>query len=141
MSSITNWLNMIKIFLEKHKVLIRQMLLYGIIGLTAAGIDTLVFYLLTKAWPVVLSNIISVNVGITISFFLNAFFNFKKRDRLARRALKFYLIGYAGLALSTLMLYLGVTVLAFGAMPVKLVSVVVVAMLQFITNKLITFKS
>ena len=125
-----------------NRILVRQLVLYGVIGVTAAGLDFLVFTLLTNwGWAVLLANLISVNLGIATSFLLNAYFNFQRTDRLGRRAAMFFMVGWTGLALSTGILYLGVHLLDRSATATKLVSIVFVALTQFALNKKITFRA
>lgn len=127
--------------LEKFKKLFREMFLYGIFGVFSASMDTLSFYLLSKTtMPMLVVNFISVNIGITISFLLNTFINFKKTDNLKLRAIRFYGIGYVGLVLSTLILWIGIEQLLFDRMGVKIFSVIFVAVVQYLANKFFTFK-
>ena len=75
--------------MDSVKKLIREMFLYGIFGLFSASMDTLSFFLLSKtSIPLLLSNFISVNIGITISFFLNTYLNFKKKDEVGKCDIK-----------------------------------------------------
>lgn len=125
----------------KYKDLIREMFLYGIIGLTSAGIDTLVFHLLTKKAGMysLFANMISVPIGICISFTLNLFFNFKTKDHILKRFISFFAVGMLGLVLSE-------AILAFGEhqswniLITKIASVVIVAIVQYILNKFISFR-
>jgi UDP-galactopyranose mutase len=131
---------------DKRKIpnkwlLLKEIFFYGIIGLFCAGLDSLLFLLLRKAGVnLYVSNFIGINLGILCSFILNAYFNFKTRDRLKIRALKFFAVGYCGLALSMLIMFAGVDALQFKEMAVKIFSVFVVAAFQFTLNKLFTFK-
>lgn len=130
-----------KKLIEKYGSLIREMFLYGVFGLTSACMDALSFKLLQQtALPMLLSNFISVNIGITVSFFLNTFLNFKKKDNIDKRALRFWAVGYIGLLLSTGFMWVGVTVLNKPEMIVKVISIVFVAAVQYCLNKFITFK-
>ena len=131
---------MIKLF-KKYYSLLRQMFLYGVIGLIAAGCDSLLFIGLESLnLNQYATNFISVNVGITISFLLNSYINFKMTTKMGKRAVRFFIIGYIGLGLSTAILYLGTDVAGLDSTLIKLVSVVIVAAFQFVLNKLITFK-
>jgi len=126
---------------EKFKKLFREMFLYGIFGLFSASMDTLSFWLLSKtAMPMLLTNFISVNIGITISFFLNSFINFKRTDSLGKRAFKFFGVGYIGLILSTVIMWIGVERMGIQQMYVKVFSVIFVAAVQYLANKFITFR-
>lgn len=127
--------------IEKFKKLFREMFLYGIFGLFSAGMDTLSFWLFSKiGMPLLGANFIGVNIGITISFFLNSFINFKRTDSLGKRAIKFYGVGYVGLLLSTLIMWVGVEKMYLQSMYVKVFSVILVAAVQYLANKFFTFK-
>lgn len=133
---------MLKELFERYKCLLREMFLYGIFGLFSAFMDTFSFALISKTgMSVLIANFISVNIGITISFFLNTFLNFKKSTKLIWRAAKFFGVGYIGLALSTFIMWLGVIVMDQQHMAVKVISVVAAAALQYLFNKFFTFKN
>lgn len=119
----------------------RQLLQYALIGITGVTWDLLTFILLTKylLLPYLVANAVSVSLGIANNFFLNAFYNFKVRDRLMVRFLRFYSIGLFGLGLSTGLLFLLVQMLAAGPLAAKMLTVVFVALVQFYLNKTITF--
>jgi len=121
--------------------LVRQVLAYGIIGSVCAGIDTALYYSMTRWISIdpLLANFASVNVGILASFILNANFNFRKKNKIQKRLLSFYAVGYLGLGLSTAMLWLGSRVLMIDDFAVKVISVFVVAAFQFVLNKIFTF--
>jgi putative flippase GtrA len=91
--------------------------------------------------PYLWANIISIHVGIFMSFILNRSFNFKVKDKTTQRFLSFYAVGLTGLGISELMLYLMVTLGGMNELLCKLISIVVVALIQFLLNKYITFKS
>ena len=120
--------------------LIRQIVLYGVIGGGSAMFDFLIFTLLYTNFGIneFITNIISVHAGIIMSFILNRRFNFKKTDRLLFRAASFYCTGLFGLALSQGILWLG-GILSLSAILSKFISVFFVAAVQFIINKFITF--
>jgi putative flippase GtrA len=132
---------MIEQIINKHGVLLKQMVLYGLIGTLSAAIDSSLFILLRYLHvEIFLSNFISVNAGITCSFFLNTYINFKMTDKLLKRALSFYAVGYLGLLLSMGILLVFATELKFNEIIVKIISVFVVAAFQFVLNKLITYR-
>ncbi|MDR0592883.1 MAG: GtrA family protein [Bifidobacteriaceae bacterium] len=129
-----------------HKItnrsFIRQVVLYGVFGLVAAGADFAAFRgLRGLGVGLFAANVVSVNLGITVSFLSNAFLNFRRTDALARRALIFFCVGWSGLALSTLILWIGVSQLGADENIVKIVSIGLVAMYQFTLNKLVTFSA
>ena len=85
------------------------------------------------------SKIVGVLVGILISFTLNLKFNFKVNDCIFRRFCLFFSIGLLGLLLSTGIIALGEK-LNWDIFITKIISIFVVAILQFILNKFISFK-
>ena len=127
-------------FFKRNKLIITQFIIYGIIGVIASTIDVVVFSILSNHISIFISNAISVNIGITTSFFANTFINFKITDKIFRRALIFFSVGYLGLAISSGLLFVGVNLLEIEKLYVKVFTVFVVAIIQFILNKFITFK-
>lgn len=123
------------------KQLLRQILLYGIIGGTSAALDFLIFLLLGTYLHINehIANIISTHCGIALSFVLNSRYNFKKTDKLARRALTFYLTGICGLLISSGLLILG-NALEIPVNLTKLFSIFFAAVVQFVINKFVTFR-
>lgn len=121
----------------------RHLILYGLIGSFSAGLDFVVFWCLSQGakLPVLAANSISVLVGITVSFCLNRTFNFKVKDRTARRFLIFLSVGLAGLCLSNLILWVGVGPLQLPKVVSKLLSIVLVVFFQFLLNKYVTFRT
>ena len=65
-------------FLSKE--FLRNLILYGIIGVTAASLDFGVFYLLNTFLQIneFLANFVGIHCGVLLSFFLNSRYNFKK---------------------------------------------------------------
>jgi len=120
----------------------RNFILYGIIGSFSAGMDFLTFYALTNWLGVyyMYANILSVSIGISISFILNKTFNFKVKDRVLKRFLIFISVGFGGLILSSILLYLSVNILKLTPIISKLISIVFVVLIQFFVNKFVTFK-
>ncbi len=126
--------------MKLDKDFIRQIGLYGIIGGSSALLDFLIFTLLFSRAGMneYLANAISVHAGIAMSFILNRKFNFKKTDRVLFRALSFYATGLGGLALSQGLLWAGGALL-LPVIAVKCFTIFIVALIQFIINKRITF--
>jgi putative flippase GtrA len=119
----------------------RQLITYGIIGCCCAGLDFLTYVLLMQAGcSAYVANVISVHVGIIASFFLNRHFTFRVKNKTAVRFLSFYLVGLTGLAISTGMLFLMIERLMISPTVSKIATIVVVALIQFILNKYISFK-
>lgn len=120
----------------------RNLILYGLIGGCCAALDFGIYSYMCywDIMPYLWANIISIHVGIFMSFILNRSFNFKVKDKTTQRFLSFYAVGLTGLGISELMLYLMVTLGGMNELLCKLISIVVVALIQFLLNKYITFK-
>ena len=127
---------------KKVFYLFKQLFLYGIIGAFSSGIDAILFHFLVYRVNIysIIANIFSVLVGILISFFLNLNFNFKVKDRVFVRFLSFFAVGVLGLLLSTGIIALGEK-LDWDIFITKIESIFIVAMVQFILNKLISFRT
>ena len=132
-------MNVIKQYYNKF----RNLILYGLIGGFCAALDFCIYTALCywDIMPYLWANIISIHVGIFTSFTLNRSINFKVKDKTATRFLSFYAVGLMGLGISELMLYLMVTVGGWNEVLCKLLSIVIVALVQFVLNKYITFKT
>jgi putative flippase GtrA len=124
--------------LSKH----RQLVLYGIIGLSGATIDIAfyyIFYHFLKIPPVVASYL-SVSMGIVNNFILNTRYNFKVRDHMLRRFGHFYAIGVGGAILSSALIYLFFNIMGLPPFISKVLTIVPVVLLQYFLNKRISFK-
>jgi len=131
---------MIKEIVKKFPF-IPQLVKYGVIGCFSASVDIATFHLSRLAGvPLYIANFIGINIGICISFFLNARFNFKKTDRMFARGIKFFGVGYCGLLLSMGIMYIGVDIMGIREIMVKILSVPFIVVLQFTLNKLVSFK-
>lgn len=128
-------------FFSSKRPLLREVFLYGVIGGSTASLDVLLFQLLYSAGATLfVANFISVNIAIATSFTLNAKYNFRKTDDLAKRASKFFSVGYFGLLISFALLWLGVEVMHLDELYVKVFSVLVAAAVQYLLNKFLTFR-
>jgi len=135
------------ILIMKNKIITlylhyRSFILYGIIGCVSAGLDFFLYTALHFAnIPYLVANILSTHCGILCSFALNRNINFKVKDKTVLRFASFYAIGLSGLALSSTMLYLMIDVIGWKHVVIaKIITIVVVAVLQFSLNSVITFR-
>ena len=124
--------------LREHQVFVR----YVVIGLSGVTIDVLLFFLLYNFLDVEknLATFISLSVAITNNFFWNRSHNFKVRDNVLGRYLKFYAVGFSGFVLTAAIFKIFVDDLGFDTNLVKLGSLVPVLLLQYSLNKYWTFK-
>ncbi len=130
-------MNTIKNLYQRYKNFIK----YCVIGFSGAFLDFCLFALLTHFLIYYqYANAISVTFGITNNFFLNAYFNFKVKDRLFKRFISFYAVGMFGLLISAAMLFVLVETLHTNKIIAKILTIFVITIVQFSLNKIITFR-
>ncbi|MEA4839631.1 MAG: GtrA family protein [Bacteroidales bacterium] len=124
------------------RLLKSSFLKYGVIGVFGLVVDMGIFYLLHKMLGVnyVVSNIISSSLAVVHNFILNSFITFKVKDRLLRRFASFYLIALVGMAVSSGMLAVMIDGLSMDSMVAKMISILIVAVIQYFLNKKLTFR-
>ncbi len=129
---------MIRELYNKYKELIK----YCIIGCSGALLDFIVYTILVSVLNMnyLLANALSVTIGITNNFFLNAYLNFKVTDNLFKRFISFYLVGMLGLIISEVMLYVLVDIMNINSIASKIITIFVITIVQFLLNKTVTFK-
>ncbi|MGW3466943.1 GtrA family protein [Saccharopolyspora sp. NPDC000995] len=120
-----------------ERLLSRSLLRYAVIGASGVLLDYLLFLLLFNAVGLheQLANAISTTAGITNNFVLNTLFNFRKRDRILLRFLRFYAIGVAGIAWANVALQVFSGWLGIDPNLVKAGSLPVVLIFQYSINK------
>jgi len=121
---------------------IKRLLKYLALGGCGATSDTLLFYLLNKeGMTPILSNSLSISVGIAISYSLNSRYTFNQEKISRITATKFLFVGILGLAVSNLLLWLLIEQASTPTIVGKLLTLPLVAIIQFIINQSWTFKS
>lgn len=132
--------------IEKIKKLIasedfRQLVGYCLIGVLGLVVDFGVFTVLVHLnMNVELANFISSSCGLINNFFWNSFANFKVHDKLWLRFISYYLVGQVTTVFTTLCLFIFVDKLGFDKIIVKIVSTFIATLIQFVINKIITFR-
>lgn len=113
---------------------------YAVIGVSGVVIDFILYTILVNlGLSPVIASVLSVSAGIVNNFFLNAYFNFRKTSSLGRRFISFYLIGFTGVIMSVLFIYVLHNIFGFDPIVAKLVSVLPIIIFQFLFNKSISF--
>lgn len=120
----------------------RQFLLYCIIGASCTGLDFGTYSALIKTGILdyQAANGIGYTCGTVCSFFLNAHFNFRMTDRLAQRLVSFLIVGLIGYLVSAGMLHVMVGHFDFNKYLSKAATLVVVVVIQYNLNKMISFR-
>lgn len=118
-----------------------QLVKYVLIGVLGLIVDFGVYTILTHfKMNVELANIISSTCGIINNFFWNSYTNFKVHDYLFIRFISYFLVGQITTVFTTVSLFIFVTQLGYPHLIVKAVATFVATLIQFIINKIITFK-
>lgn len=119
----------------------RQFWLYGVIGLSGATIDFILYLVLYKYAhiPPFIASFLSVSIAILNNFILNSRHNFKVSDALLARFLNFYTIGLGGALLSSLLILLLFNGFGISATVAKILTIPPVVILQFFLNKQFSF--
>ncbi len=120
----------------------KSLVLYGIIGSCTAMLDFLLFSGLTLWTPLhyLLANALSCSTGILCSFLLNRKYNFKVTDHPVRRMILFFSVGIFGLFLSSTILRFCIESLNIERTVSKLITILIVGIVQFLLNKFISFR-
>lgn len=118
-----------------------QLVKYVLIGWLGLVVDFGVYTILTHfRMNVEIANIISSTCGIINNFFWNSYTNFKVHDRLLLRFISYFLVGQITTVFTTVSLFIFVTQLGYPHLIVKAVATFVATLIQFIINKIITFR-
>lgn len=141
----------------------RQLIKYGMVGVVGLVIDMGIFYLLVDKLAVnypfspaissmlegnmsvlmvniLISNIISQTLAVVNNFILNSYFTFKVTDNKLKRFASFVSIACFGMIISSVLLTFLIGIVDLNNMVAKIFAVLIVAMIQFVINKLFTFK-
>lgn len=122
---------------RREPLISRSLIIYTLIGASGVALDFCVFLLLFNVFGIhpQISNAISITAGIVNNFTLNALFNFRKRDRILTRFVRFYAVGLAGIALTFLLLQVFSGFLGISPNIVKACSLPLVLIFQYTINK------
>lgn len=119
----------------------RNLVLYGSIGLTALLLEIALFHMLTHQYSlsVAVGNALAMGSGFIVSFSLNSHYNFKVRDQLLNRLLRFGFITAAGYVVSTGIILLLVAAAHISPFQAKLISIPFFFLFQYSLNSRYTF--
>lgn len=124
-----------------HSTSFIQLVKYVLIGILGLVVDFGVYTILTHfKMNVEIANIISSTCGIINNFFWNSYANFKVHDRLILRFVSYFLVGQITTIFTTISLFIFATKMGFPHLIVKIIATFVATLIQFIINKIITFR-
>lgn len=124
-----------------HSTSFIQLVKYVLIGILGLVVDFGVYTILTYfKMNFEIANIISSTCGIINNFFWNSYANFKVHDRLILRFISYFLVGQITTIFTTISLFIFATKMGFPHLIVKIIATFVATLIQFIINKIITFR-
>lgn len=114
---------------------------YGVVGVIGLFVDLGLFFLLHKVAGVnyLIANFVSSTVAVIHNFILNSYFTFNVTDNKIKRFVSFYLVALVGMGISSLLLALMISIMAMNAMIAKVITIFIVAVVQYFVNKKFTF--
>lgn len=119
----------------------RTVILYGLIGGSAALIDFILFIYLYQQLGIAstVSTSLSILLSTLYGFTMNTVFNFRTFDRLAVRFLSYLSVSVVAILASSLSLLLFTDLLGFNAGFVKALSLPLIFLLQYYLNRRYSF--
>ena len=118
-----------------------QLVKYVLIGVLELVVDFGIYTILTHfKMNVEIANIISSTCGIINNFLWNSYTNFKVHDRMILRFISYFIVGQITTVFTTVSLFIFVTKLGYPHLIVKIVATFVATLIQFIINKVVTFR-
>lgn len=119
-----------------------QLVEYGIIGILGFLVDLGIFYFVQRleVLPIEVVNIISSSIALIHNYLWNSYVTFKVYDRFWLRLVGYFLVGQITTLFTTICLWIFVTILYQDKYAVKIISMIVAVLLQFLINKKVTFK-
>lgn len=125
--------------MRKHKEVFYRVIKYGFFGVTTAGIEFVVFLLLSPWTHIYVASTISFLVGLVVSFTFNKFIVFKNSDIVKKsEAVQFLVLGLANSQLSSVMTWaMSLVVPGFVA---KIINMGAIAIWNYLLMNFVIFK-
>ena len=120
----------------------KKVVIYFVFGSTAAVVDLASYLLLFNFFNVsaILSTVSSISLATIVGFVLNALINFKVCDKLLLRFASYSATSGIGMAVSVLMLYVFNDLYGFGGNIVKIISLPIIFLIQYLINSRVSFR-
>ena len=122
-------------------------ILYNIFGLTATALETFCYWLFFSKLELgnVLSTIIATFITITYAFFTNKILVYKSKDwrlkTMYAEVSEFYGFRIVTGLFNVGYMYLTVSILKWPAIPMKIISALIVGMMNYLLGKKVVFKN
>lgn len=118
--------------------LIKQILKFGIVGGLAFIIDYGIFALLTQVFNVyhLIAQIISFSISLIFNYYASIKFVFDAKKQGVKEITTFIIFSLIGLGINEILLYIGVDIMHFHELIIKLLATIIVMVFNFITRKI-----
>lgn len=125
-----------------NKIITREILMYGIFGVLTTAVNVVTYSLFYYALDVenIASTILAWLFAVIFAYFTNRKWVFESRNDVAREGLAFFAFRLVSEIFDFIIMYLGVDVLKFAGVFVKVFANVVVILLNYLFSKLYIFK-
>lgn len=124
--------------IKKYKTII----LYGIFGVLTTIINMLVFFVMDKVADTGVSNVTAWFLSVVFAFFTNKYFVFEANGKkgFLFQLLTFFSARILSGVLDTVLVVVFIDIFGFNKLAVKIVSNVIVIVLNYVASKMIIFK-
>lgn len=122
---------------------VRQFILYGLIGLVAMGIDFALTYSLTEylGWYYLLSVVVAFIIASMVNFVLQKKFTFRCTEKnIVKQYLLFAVIGVFGMLINVVTVFVSVEYFQLWYMYGKVIATFIAFFWNFGANKFLTFR-
>lgn len=125
----------------------KELILYLVFGVLTTVVNIVTYYVCTKICHIdyQISNIISWIISVTFAYITNKLYVFESKGKDKKETIKemlsFYWFRVLSLGIDLLGMYLMFSVLSINDMIAKVISNVVVIILNYVFSKLFTFKN
>ena len=119
----------------------KEFILFALVGVSNTVINFIVYTILvTISMPYLLANVIGYGVGMINSYLLNKYFVFQKKEGDSSVFLKFVLVNIITVTVHSILLYLFVSIFGWHKIYSQAFVTMITLVLNYLGNKLWTFK-
>lgn len=121
----------------------KEIILYLIFGVLTTLVNIIVYFISTKVFLInyQLSNIVAWILSVTFAFITNKLYVFdSKETNFLKEAISFYTLRLFSLGIDILIMFIMVSLLNINDLISKIISNIIVIVINYFTSKLITFK-
>lgn len=125
-----------------YKLVDKEIIMYLIFGVLTTLVNIIVFYITSDLFMIatIPSNIIAWILSVLFAYVTNRRFVFSSKGDIKKELLSFFSVRLLSLVIDTIIVYIGIDVLMFDPLVVKIASNIVVVIANYIFSKFLVFK-